>query len=162
MPSNERGMTLIELLAAITITAMIIGIITSISFVAGRSMQTIPQRESVQEAARLLTEHMTDQIRSQSITAATDQEGYFLELRRNNTARELAARYLYNEEQQTVTIEHYQDGQMTAYELQAKISSVSATLEENNKLIRLFISAEVPFNRDYSYSTTVRIPSWNE
>ncbi|NHN30732.1 PilW family protein [Paenibacillus agricola] len=75
---NQKAISLIEVLAAITLTAIVIGVITAVIYQTNQGFSKITTRESVQENGRIITEHIVNQVRSARylVTSTHDENNH--------------------------------------------------------------------------------------
>lgn len=155
---NEKGITLVELLAAITICAIVIRIITAFIYQSNQNFDTITARQAAQEDARLISDHMVNQVRSQPyvITQEHPDQGIILNLASGSRY----VRYRYLPDQQRIQIESNTTGTEIVRPIADNVTSASVQLTENNKRINLRLQFSLPGSRHLDYDTTIRVPEW--
>lgn len=154
---NERGITLIELLAALSIAVMIITIITTLIINSLNGFNQLTRKESVQEQARLLVEHVASTVRKQSY-ASIEATASALEFR--NSDDDYVA-YVFADG--TITL-HIRNGMSEqTMELADSLSEMpfQVTPAGTETKIDIFLDFLTEDNQRYEYSATMYTKDWS-
>jgi Tfp pilus assembly protein PilW len=149
---NEKGVSLIELLAAITLSTMIIGGITALLLQTNKGFQTITSRELVQEDGRVITEHIVNKIRSESYTISNPNTG---ELKL--VSKSVPNTYItYTFTRPNFTIKTGNGTSSNIYNVSNQVDEATLTYDPaHNIIVHLkFIGS------NKSYNTTIKEPAW--
>ncbi|WP_409346910.1 PilW family protein [Paenibacillus sp. MBLB4367] len=160
---SERGVTLIELLAAITIMAFVIGLVTTLIYQSNLGYKTITSREFVQEHSRMFTEHLVNQVRAKKYTsvgqpdpAGNQQVLLALDLQDEHI------RYLYDAAAQTISVEIRKGSDKTVMKLTDQIVNTASEkiVTVKGDRIDVHLKYQVSNTNVQEYRTTVYVPSW--
>ncbi|WP_281887226.1 prepilin-type N-terminal cleavage/methylation domain-containing protein [Paenibacillus sp. YYML68] len=154
---NEKGVSIIELLAAITISSMLLGLIGTLIYQSSESFNTITSRQAAQEKARYVSDHMINRIRSNALIIAQESpnSGVILSL----TSGTETIRYRYVAASRQLQIESSAGG--SPYIISnVTAASVNLGTERPVKSLTLQLRFELPRSQSLDYDTTIRVPTW--
>ncbi|RAV20577.1 PilW family protein [Paenibacillus contaminans] len=164
MIKSQKGVTLIELLAAITIMAFVIGLITTLIYQSNLGYKTITSREFVQERSRMFTEHLVNEIRSKpyviSQPASSENEPVLLAL--DDQAADEHIRYLYDAAARTISVEKRKGANTSVFRLTDQIANAAneKIVTVSGAKIDVHLKFRLSNTKMQEYKTTVYIPSW--
>lgn len=173
--NNEKGLSLLEVLAALAISGMVIGLISMVLIQANQGFRTITTRQSVQEKARIISEHMVNEVRRQTwskVGQTSRTTGEVLRLERdgqNYTSYAYANR--------SFTITSVAAGVPTVFKVSDAVAGVDIRLYRYDSAgnatelapgaavsaqkIDLKLTFDVSRTTPYEYRTSIQIPAWN-
>jgi type II secretory pathway pseudopilin PulG len=155
---NEKGITLLELLAAVTL----MGIVFTVGFMLIQTMNTgfgsITSRQAVQEQARLITEQVSNQVRA--APSVIEQAGGTLTIRELNsgTATGNYVRYIYSVPR--LTVETVKGGETTRFQLGDHLSKAEFIYDPGINKITLKMEFQLSESKYHRYETAVYAPQW--
>ncbi|MED4603470.1 prepilin-type N-terminal cleavage/methylation domain-containing protein [Paenibacillus validus] len=171
---NERGLSLVELLAAITIAAIVIGVVSSAIFQTYTGFATVTARESTQENARLVTEHIVNRVREQPYVISQSDENFleltapdgnpdtpddFVHYRREGTNLSVITR-ANNRVATTLIATNVTEAHAELIDAHGQIITGSSPLQA--QAIRISLNFRTTDKHMQHFSTTISIPSWNQ
>jgi Tfp pilus assembly protein PilW len=158
---NQKGITLIELLAAITITAFLLGLIFTVILQSTKGFHTITEKESAQENARLITEQIVGKVREKPYTITQDdaRSGYVLKLQDNSTYR---VAFNYDRAAGTLVMETTNGNSTDSLLLGSNLSDVRIDLTDSSSRINVKVEYRLQGTNPFVYQTAVYVPRWNQ
>lgn len=159
---RQDGLTLLEVLAAITITGIIIGVAMMLLFQTQTGFTSITARSHALDQARYLTQHITREMRSyrntiSGTTVADDETLLIL------TRRQTMLSYYHNEINQTIYAELTDaEGKVHRFEMAERVSDVSVQFDEADSRIVLDITFELQPGKTLHYDTAIYSRSWDQ
>jgi Tfp pilus assembly protein PilW len=170
---NQKGVSLLELLAAITISTIIIGVISAVLYQTNTGFSTITARESVQETARIITEHIVNKTRERAYTGIFQENstnGVVLNLTQN-VPTSPSYRYEFNQASQEFHIITTLNGVASQFTVATNVREVNfalydrnfpnAQLAANSSTTASKIRIRLNFaNTQLPYETTIFVPTW--
>lgn len=155
---SEKGVTLVELLAAITLLSVVIGLVVLLVQRSYEGFDTVTARQRAQEKARTITEHMVAKMREQPV-AIKEEAGYVLVL---ESKADSASKVRYKFAKPNFTIETVSGNAVTnTLTIADNVESASVTVTQPNK-IRVSLSFAIPQTKPYLYETVVYVPGWDQ
>jgi prepilin-type N-terminal cleavage/methylation domain-containing protein len=153
---NQKGISLIELLAAITISAIIIGGITALLFQTDQGFKKLTANENIQEKARIITEHIVNQVRAKSYTNITSTNAD-----NNNSVLDLTVtatdKVVYRFTRPNFTIETTNGATTASMNITNQLDEATFTYDQVAGMLYIhlqFIDSTKPYN------TSIRVPQW--
>ncbi|MEK8128600.1 prepilin-type N-terminal cleavage/methylation domain-containing protein [Paenibacillus filicis] len=184
---NEKGLTLVELLAAITLIGIIAGVITMALQQLNTGNQVTYARQKAQIEARSVSNHMIGKLREQKYNlimpagAATAEQQNVLTLFKSASRTDNYIRYYRDIPNQTLVVETVQDGKPPArnvlihditgassyFMTQSGQTSSSGSSDIQVKYLHLqfqmtLLPGQKGKQQAYDYKTDITIPSWDK
>jgi type II secretory pathway pseudopilin PulG len=164
---RQEGMTLLEVLASITITGFILTVIVMLTFQTQTGYISITERSHALDQARYLTQNITEEMRSHRIaikfddcldSECADAAYDHLILRRADGP---VMRYEYDSANETIFAEFTQESTTRVFELADNVSAASFTYDASSNRIMLDITFTLS-NNTLSYDTSIYARSWDD
>lgn len=167
MLRNSKGLTLIELLAALTISTILISAIMMFTHYSNLGAQRITSRETVLSEARLIMNQIVKEARSDLLISTQDathilkMDIYEYGLKNNVRHYRLTEDYIYftyDDATNSFSSERFIDGQLTRHTLSEHVHDIDITLTEmDNTRVRIEVdlTMRMPNNQTYTTETVV-------
>jgi prepilin-type N-terminal cleavage/methylation domain-containing protein len=173
MLTNERGLTLVELLAAITISGIVLTTILFFSQYSSHTVANISTREDVMKQSRSIINHIIHAVRDNLVEASADASHELMlneiihvldgsERKKEYTNNHIY--YIFDEATSSVTFEKHWDGRDFQQTLSSNVVDLNITLSEmnpktnSNEKIDIELIMQLPNNQTYTAATTIFIP----
>lgn len=155
---NQKGVTLLELLVAISIAAIIVGVISSAIYSSMTGFNRLAKKQSVQEQARLVSEQVAATVRKKAYTEIKADNG-ILRFRNSDTDY---VEFRYADNRITMVL---QDGSVQqTMELASGVTNNPFSVEKpgNEYKITLNLVFDSASTQPYSYSSSLYTKNWSE
>jgi prepilin-type N-terminal cleavage/methylation domain-containing protein len=166
--NRQEGMTLLEVLAAITITGFILSVVVMLSFQTQSGYISITERAHALDQARYITQNITTEMRSHRVAISFDcfendsSNTECLEGEHDNLILKRAdntiLRYHYNNE--AITAEFTQGANTSRFVLAENVSAATFTYNPSSNKILLDITFTLS-NNTLTYDTSIYARSWD-
>ncbi|MNI58623.1 hypothetical protein D3C73_1137420 [compost metagenome] len=167
---NEKGVTLVELLAAITISAFILGLIFTVIQQSTQGFATITSKQFAQEHGRIISEHMVHAVRERPyiITQINSKNGIILKLQ-DPEAIGNYIQYTFNSATHNFIIENSVNNTVSSTEVARNVTSASVELSDpvtvnsvqSQSKITLALEFKVEKKSPFTYQTVIYVPTLN-
>lgn len=168
MIRNDNGMTLAELLAALTILILIIGSITAVTVYSDRGVRSETTKAEIMQESRNIFNLIAKSIRNETSIASKPNANVldisFMETDAAGIATLTGnyTRFVYapasGDDSGTLTFVSFRDGVTVSQVLSDNIGHFAVTLSESNRKLEISLEMNLPNNQTYESSTVVYYP----
>lgn len=156
---NQKGVTLIELLVAISIASIIVGVISAVIYSSITGFNHLTEKQSVQEQARLVTEQVAATVRKKAFSSILLKDGNTLEF--SNSPTDYTS-FTYEGNKITMTTQN--NGSQQVMELARGVTAMPFSVtkpgqEHEIKVNLVFGGKDI---ESYTYNSTVYTKNWSE
>lgn len=156
---NQNGVTLIELLVAISIASIIVGVISAAIYSSITGFNHLTEKQSVQEQARLVTEQVAATVRKKAFSSIQVKDGNTLEFS-NSPADYTSFKY----EGSKITMTAQDGGSQQVMELARGVTvmpfKVTKPAQEQEITVELVFGGKDI--ESYTCKSTVYTKNWSE
>ncbi len=159
---QQDGVTLLEMLAAITLFSMIIGIVVMLPLQTQTTSTNIMTKSHALNQASYLTQHITSQMRSfsQTLLGVDDPDD---DLLLGFIREDSDVRYLYDEATDTISVQLTNEGGETQQvQLADNISDVAIAFEPVTQRLALDLTFTLSNGQTFDYETAIYARNWDE
>lgn len=152
---NERGLTLVELLAALVLTGVVL---TSTLFLFNQlhsGVSTITSREQIMKESRQAINHIVAAARMETATASSDA-AHVLILQYASGDKTV---YTFDETKQQLSYTRTTNGHQLSGLLASHVSSISVKHDPSGQHVTVSLVMALPNKQTYETATVVNIPS---
>lgn len=155
---SQKGVTLLELLAAIALMSVVLGLCFTLIHTMTSGFTTITARESVQEQARMITEQISNKVRETPSTITNLGGGIMVAELKDNTLTGNYASFVFNGTKLTMKTDT--GGNVSEFNLAENLSNASIRFQEADKKVIIVLEFQVEGKTSHTYETSLYIPEW--
>jgi prepilin-type N-terminal cleavage/methylation domain-containing protein len=156
---NQKGVTLLELLVAISIAAIIVGVISAAIYSSMTGFNHLTEKQSVQEQARLVTEQVAATVRKKAFSTIQVKDSNMLEFK--NSATDYTS-FTFEDNKITMTTQDNTNQQVI--ELARDVTAMPFSVTKPGKEYEITVNL-VFDGKDiepYTYKSTLYTKNWSE
>lgn len=156
----QKGFTLIELLVAISIASIIVGVISAAIYSSMTGFNHLTEKQSVQEQARLTTEHIASTVRKKAFAEIKDTTNHTVLLFNNSNTDYIQYKY----ENNAITMDLKDNTLQQSMVLAKGLTNTSFTVEPSGSEFKITLNLvfEGEDIEPYTYKSTLYTKNWSE
>lgn len=155
---NQKGVTLLELLAAIALMSVILGLCFTLIHTMTSGFNRITAREAVQEQARMITEQISNTIREAPATITNLSEGIVVAELKDNALTGNYSSFVYTGT--NLVMKSEKDGNIMEFNLAENVADASIKFQEADKKVIIILKFNLNGVLSHAYETSIYTPQW--
>lgn len=155
---NQKGVTLLELLAAIALMSVVLGLCFTLIHTMTSGFRTITARESVQEQARMITEQISNKVRETPATITNIEKGILVAELNDNTLTGDYTSFVSSGTE--LRMKTKKGSNTTEFKLAENLAAANVRFIEADKKVMITLQFTVDGKTSHEYETSVYLPEW--
>ena len=155
---NQKGVTLLELLAAIALMSVILGLCFTLIHTMTSGFNRISTREAVQEQARMITEQISNTIREAPATITNLSDGIVVAELKDNTLTGNYASFIHTGT--NLVMKSEKDGNIRELNLAENVADASIKFNETDNKVVIILKFNLNGVLSHAYETSIYTPQW--